>query len=223
MRHCCPAACVTICFTRAREPPRTAPQTAWPSVVCGALQSYAGHVGKDRHWFKANRGRYDEYLLGPARELAASLERFGKPRFFRPYNNVRFHPGPPLKEHLGVAIGNTAAGGSYLELSLDGLLVAAGLHHPATDQLERFRAAIDDHRRATAFERTVVSAEAGCLKLAQPAIKRAPRGYRIDHPRTDLGNDYYVQCAWRGACNWSRGWQGRRCGHHLRSQSKASA
>ena len=94
--------------TPAREPPRTAPQTAWPSVVCGALQSYAGHAGKDRHWFKANRGRYDEYLLGPARELAAALERFGKPRFFRPYNNVRFHPGPPLKEHLGVAIGYTA-------------------------------------------------------------------------------------------------------------------
>jgi hypothetical protein len=45
-----------------------------------------------RDWFKANRGRYDEYLLGPARELAASLERFGKPRFFRRYINVRFHP-----------------------------------------------------------------------------------------------------------------------------------
>ena len=67
--------------------------------------------------------------------------------FLRPYNNGRFHPGPPLKEHLGVAIGYTAAGGSYLELSLDGLLVAAGLHHPATDQLERVRAAIDDDRR----------------------------------------------------------------------------
>ena len=29
--------------------------------------------------------------------------------FFRPHNNVRFRPGPPLNEHLGVAIGYTAA------------------------------------------------------------------------------------------------------------------
>ena len=121
-----------------------------------------------------------------ARTRAGRLARaLRQAPFLRPYNNGRFHPGPPLKEHLGIAIGYTAPGGSYLELSLDGLLVAAGLHHPATDQLQRVRAAIDDHRRATAFERTVVSAEAGGLKLAQPAIKRAPRGYRVDHPRIE--------------------------------------
>jgi hypothetical protein len=38
-----------------------------------------------------------------------------------------------------------------VELSLDGLLVAAGLHAPASDQLERYRGAINDGRRAAAF------------------------------------------------------------------------
>ena len=89
---------------------------------------------------------------------------------------------PSAEEAPRSRIEYTAAGGSDFKLPLDGQLVAAGLHHPATDQLERFRAGIDDDRRATAFERTVVSAEAGGLKLAQPAIKRAPRGYGVDHP-----------------------------------------
>ena len=65
------------------------------------------------------------------------------------------------------------------------MLVAGGLYQPASDQLERFRAAIDDDRRAKAFERTVKRAEAGDLELAPPAIKRAPRGYRVDHPQID--------------------------------------
>ncbi len=72
-----------------------------------------------------------------------------------------------------------------MELSLDGLLVAAGKHAPASDQLVRFRAAIDDGRRAASFERAVRMAEAAGLETAPPELKRAPRGYPIDHPRID--------------------------------------
>src|SRR6478752_2414873 len=97
--------------------------------------------------------RYADHLVAPARELADKLSDLGRPHFFRPYNNLRFRPGPPIKEQLGVAIGYGAAGGFYFELSLDGLLVAAGLHRPAPDQLERFRLAMDDDRRARGFIR----------------------------------------------------------------------
>ena len=62
---------------------------------------------------------------------------------------------PPIKEQLGVAIGHGGAGGYYFELSLDGLFVGAGLHHPIADQLERYRAAIDDGRKAATFERAL--------------------------------------------------------------------
>ena len=100
------------------------------------------------------------YLVEPARELAAQLGDLGEPHLFRPYNDTRFHMRPPIKEQLGLAIGYGGAGGYYVELSLDGLLVAAGLHHPASDQLERYRAAIDDGRRAASFERAVRAARA---------------------------------------------------------------
>ena len=139
----------------------------------------------DSEWFRANRRRYDEHVIAPARELAGKLSDLGEAHFFRPYNNLRFRPGPPLKEHLGVAIGYGAAGGFYFDLSLDGLLVAAGLYHPAPDQLERFRAAIDDARKARGFERTLAGAERGGLAATEPALKRAPRGYPMDHPRID--------------------------------------
>src|SRR6476661_5744071 len=98
----------------------------WPPEALEFLQELEDN--NDRDWFKANSA---------------------------PYDDTRFHMRPPIKEQLGVAVGYGDAGGFYFELSLDGLLVAAGLHHPASDQLARFRAAIDDGRRAAGFERAV--------------------------------------------------------------------
>ena len=155
----------------------------WPPEALEFLRDL--EANNDRAWFKANRARYDDHLVAPGRALAESLAHLGPPRFFRPYNDARFHQRPPIKEQLGIAIGYGGAGGYYVELSLDGLLVGAGLHHPASDQLERFRAALDDERRARGFKRAVAAAAEAGLTLVEPALKRAPRGYPGDHPRLD--------------------------------------
>ena len=156
----------------------------WPPEALEFLREL--EANNDRDWFKANRARYDAQLVEPARALADTLAQLGEPHFFRPYNDTRFHMRPPIKEQLGVAIGYGAAGGYYFELSLDGLLVAAGLHQPSSGQLGRFRAAIDDGRRAKGFERAVSPALAAGLSLSPPVLKRAPRGYAPEHPRIDL-------------------------------------
>jgi uncharacterized protein (TIGR02453 family) len=140
----------------------------------------------DRDWFKANRARYDDHLVAPARALADDLAAFGRPHFFRPWNDTRFHPGPPIKEHLGVAIGHEGAGGYYVELSLDGLLVGAGIYSPAPDQLDRLRRGIDGARTAASLKRAIARAEAAGLTLTEPELRRGPRGYPADHPRLDL-------------------------------------
>jgi uncharacterized protein (TIGR02453 family) len=155
----------------------------WPPDALEFLRELEDN--NDAGWFRANRHRYEEQLLAPGRALAEKLSDLGRPHFFRPYNNLRFRPGPPLKEHLGIAIGYGAAGGYYFELSLDGLLVAAGLHRPATDQLERFRAALADDRKARGFERGIATARRAGLAPAEPELKRAPRGYPSDHPRLE--------------------------------------
>jgi uncharacterized protein (TIGR02453 family) len=156
----------------------------WPPEALEFLRELEDN--NDREWFKANRGRYDEHLVKPARQLAETFAHLGQPHFFRPYNDTRFHARPAIKEQLGVALGYGAAGSYYFELSLDGLFVGAGLHHPATDQLERFRAAIDDARRAKGYERAVRTATDAGLSSPDPALKRAPRGYPPDHPRVEL-------------------------------------
>jgi uncharacterized protein (TIGR02453 family) len=140
----------------------------------------------DRDWFKANRARYDDYLVAPAAALADDLARFGRPHLFRPWNDTRFHPGPPIKEHIGLTLGYEGAGGFYVELSLDGLLIGAGIYHPAPDQLERLRRGIDDSRTAAPLARAIARARKAGLELTPPDLVRGPRGYPADHPRMDL-------------------------------------
>jgi uncharacterized protein (TIGR02453 family) len=142
----------------------------------------------DRNWFKANRARYDELLVAPARALGEDLEAagFGRPHLFRPWNDTRFHPGPPIKEHVGLAVGYEGAGGFYVELSLDGLLVAAGLYAPAPDQIDRMRRAIDANGTAASLTRALRTAERAGLELNEPDLTRGPRGYPADHPRMRL-------------------------------------
>jgi uncharacterized protein (TIGR02453 family) len=176
----------------------------------------------DRDWFKANRRRYDELLVAPARALGEELEAagFGRPHLFRPWNDTRFHSGPPIKEQLGLAVGYEGAGGFYVELSLDGLFVAAGLHNPAPDQVERMRRLVADERSAAPLVKAIGVAEAGGLRLNAPELVRAPRGYPIEHARIDLlrRRTLTVSCRHRLA-----GWiHGASAGRRIRSELDAA-
>src|SRR5881397_785885 len=147
----------------------------WPVEALEFLRDL--EANNDRDWFKANRSRYDDYLVAPARALGDDLSDLGRPHMFRPWNNTRFRPGPPVKEHLGLAIGYEGAGGFYVELSLDGLLVAAGLHNPAPDQVDRLRRAVDAGSSASALARAIGRSRDAGLELNEPDLVRAPRGY----------------------------------------------
>jgi uncharacterized protein (TIGR02453 family) len=143
-------------------------------------------ANNEREWFKANRERYEQHLRAPAESLAQELGPLGRAHLFRPWNNTRFRPGPPLKEHLGIAVGYEGAGGYYVELSLDGLLVAAGLHNPTPDQVERLRRAVDAGRSGGTLARALGRAGERGLEPAEPDLVRVPRGYPADHPRAEL-------------------------------------
>jgi uncharacterized protein (TIGR02453 family) len=143
-------------------------------------------ANNNRDWFKANRPRYDEYLIAPATALGKDLADLGRPHLFRPWNDTRFRPGPPIKEQVGLAIGYEGAGGFYVELSLDGLMVAAGLHNPAPDQVDRLRQAVDAGSTAASLKHAIARAEDAGLELNAPDLVRAPRGYPADHPRLEL-------------------------------------
>lgn len=158
--------------------------TGWPPEALEFLREL--EANNEREWFKANRARYDELVIAPAKSLAADLEDLGSPRLFRPYNDVRFHHRPPIKENVGIPIGHGGAGGWYVDLSLDGLLLAGGLYDPARDQVSRLRAGIEDGRKAAALTRALGVAERAGLSLNAPDLARGPQGVPRDHPRLDL-------------------------------------
>jgi uncharacterized protein (DUF2461 family) len=124
--------------------------------------------------------------VAPARALGEDLSDLGRPHLFRPWNDTRFHMRPPIKEQLGLAIGYEGAGGYYVELSLDGFLVAAGMYRPAPDQVERMRRSIDNGRTASGLTRALTRARAAKLARNEPTLVRVPRGYANDHPRAEL-------------------------------------
>jgi uncharacterized protein (TIGR02453 family) len=156
----------------------------WPPDALAFLEEL--EADNDRDWFHANRARYEAHVAGPARALGADLAAFGPAKVFRPFNDVRFHPGPPIKEHVGVVLGDGGGGVGYVQLSLDGLMVAAGLYAPARDQLDRLRRAIDAPRTAAPLTRALRTAGAAGLEPGPPDLKRAPRGYPVYHPRIEL-------------------------------------
>ena len=75
----------------------------WPPETLRFLRELEDN--NEREWFKANRARYDEFVVAPTQALAESLSGLGRTHLFRPWNDTRFHHRPPIKEHVGLAIG----------------------------------------------------------------------------------------------------------------------
>jgi uncharacterized protein (TIGR02453 family) len=118
-------------------------------------------------------------------ELLAELEPdWGPGRIFRPYRDVRFSKD---KSPYKTAIGATVGGSCYVQLDARGLAAGSGMWEMAPDQLERYRASVDDERSGMALADVVTRArKEGVDVTGRDQLKTAPRGYAKDHPRIDL-------------------------------------
>lgn len=70
--------------------------------------------------------------------------------------------------------------------SLDGLLVEGGWTGKSTDQLWRYRAAVDADHSGAALAGIVADLRNAGLTLTDDRLTKMPRGYSADHPRADL-------------------------------------
>jgi uncharacterized protein (TIGR02453 family) len=154
-----------------------------------AVAFYEGLAADNsKAYWVAHKAVYDQQVKGAMSDLLASLDEFGPFNIFRPYNDVRFAKGrPPYKEQIG-AIGEREGGAVYyVQFSAAGLTIGSGYYAMATDQLERFREAVDDEHRGS--EIAAISAQLVKQKYsigAMTELKTAPRGYPKDHPRIEL-------------------------------------
>ena len=138
-------------------------------------------------WWTANHDRYVAHVRGPFEALAAELEpEFGDLKIFRPHRDVRFSADKtPYKLHIGMV--SRAPVAHYLQLSGSGMLVGGGVYDVPPAALARFREVVDHPRLSAGLEAVLREArDAGFAPMAEDAVRTAPRGYSVDHPRIDL-------------------------------------
>jgi uncharacterized protein (TIGR02453 family) len=141
-----------------------------------------------KSFWQAHRDEYARDVRGPMEALAGELGEFGSFHLFRPHNDLRFsRDRPPYKTHQGAYVESDGGAGYYVQLSAEGLLVAAGYYAMAKDQLERFRVAVDaDATGAEVAQLVADVVRRGYDVGAIDELKTAPRGYAKDHPRIAL-------------------------------------
>ena len=145
----------------------------------GGLTFYE-RLGADNNkaFWQANKPTFESDVQSPMRELCAELDEFGPFHLFRPYNDVRFAKNrPPYKDHQGAYGEREGGAGYYLHLGADGLFCGAGYYSMAKDQLERFRAAVDDDRTGAQIEKACADLTKKGFDIgAMSELKTAPRG-----------------------------------------------
>jgi uncharacterized protein (TIGR02453 family) len=141
-----------------------------------------------RTFWLANKPTYLAAVRQPMEQLLAELAEFGPFHIFRPNKDVRFSKDKrPYKEQIGAYGESEGGAGHYVRLTGAGLMAGTGYYDMASDQLERFRSAIDAD--ATGSELAAIcarAAERGLTLGAMNELKTAPRGYPKDHPRIEL-------------------------------------
>jgi uncharacterized protein (TIGR02453 family) len=141
-----------------------------------------------RTFWQANKHTYQSAVREPIDELIAELAEYGPFHIFRPYKDVRFSKDKvPYKDHLGAYGESEGGAGHYLQLSASGLMAATGYYGMATDQLARFREAVDAPAKGAEIEAIVADLVKQKFTVgAMSELKTAPRGYAKDHPRIAL-------------------------------------
>jgi uncharacterized protein (TIGR02453 family) len=154
-----------------------------------AVTFYEGLAADNsRAWWLAHKADYDQFVRGPMEALLDELHAFGPFHVFRPNRDVRFAKDKtPYKDHVAAYGENEGGTGLYVHFSAGGLLAGSGYYHMASDQLERFRRAVDDERLGPQIEAIVGELTRDGLRAsAMDELKTAPRGYAKDHPRIEL-------------------------------------
>lgn len=151
-----------------------------------ALEFYEGlEADNSKSYWTENKPVYEEMVLAPMAALVEELSsKYGEPRIYRPYRDVRFSAD---KTPYKTAIAASLSAGGYLQLSSEGLSAGCGMYMLEADQLERYRAAVDAEPAGVRLEDLVTALRKKGIEVGgHGTLKTAPRGYPKDHPRIEL-------------------------------------
>ncbi len=165
--------------------------------------SFLSRLGENnnRDWFHEHKHEYEAMVREPAldfiRAMKPELARFA-PHFvavdkkvggslMRVYRDVRFGKNKqPYKTNIGIQFRHELgkdvhAPGFYLHIEAGEAFVGAGIWHPDSETLKKIRTYIDAHptRWQDALNDKALNK---AFSLAGDSLKRAPKGYPMDHP-----------------------------------------
>jgi uncharacterized protein (TIGR02453 family) len=154
-----------------------------------ALAFFAGlEADNSKRYWEANKAVYEASVRGPMVALIEEAPiRWQPMRIFRPQRDTRFSKDKsPYKTGIA-AVGEREGGAiSYVQVSSSGLFAGVGYYHMASDQLERYRSAVNVERTGRKLESIVAALEQAKWDIGGEELKTAPRGYARDHPRIEL-------------------------------------
>ncbi|GAA5156961.1 MULTISPECIES: DUF2461 domain-containing protein [Amycolatopsis] len=159
-----------------------------------AVEFYDGLLADNsKAYWEDHLALYREHVRAPMEALLAELTPefgpgFGEGKVFRPYRDVRFAKDKtPYKTHCGAVVEQGRGGGAYyVELSSEGLRAGGGCFHLQSDQLARFRQAVDTEVHGAALERILAKLRRSGWRIAGDVLRTRPRGFAEDHPRLEL-------------------------------------
>ena len=129
-----------------------------------------------REYVQRTRPLYEREVRGQLQELLLEVGG-GEVKVFRQHRDLRFSRDKrPYKERTYGLAGNL-----YVQISSRGLYAGTGMYAPSREELERFRAAVDEDDQ---LERLLAAAR---LDVEGAALKTAPRGSPRDHKQLIIG------------------------------------
>jgi uncharacterized protein (TIGR02453 family) len=154
-----------------------------------AFRFYEGlSADNTRTYWQANKPVFEQTVKAPMTALLDELADYGPYHVFRPHKDVRFSKDKtPYKDHIGAYGESEGGAGYYVQLSHTGMFAGSGYYQMATDQLERYRQAIDGDAVGAEIAAITASLRAQGFRISAIAgLKTAPRGYPKDHQRIEL-------------------------------------
>jgi uncharacterized protein (TIGR02453 family) len=177
--------------------------TGFPSGTLDFLRGLAKNNTKA--WFEGHRDDYEKFYVETAKafvtEIGPRLQKISKtvqyaPRvngsLFRINRDVRFSKDKsPYKPHLDLWFWEGEhrgweSPGFFFRLEPTKLILGAGMHQLAKEQLEPYRKAVLDDRAGKALLKLKDQLERDGYKLGGATRKTVPRGFDAAHPRASL-------------------------------------
>ena len=140
-------------------------------------------VDNSKAYFESHRAQYQRDVRGPMQALVEELEpAFGAGKIFRVNRDIRFSADKsPYKTNVAATVGPL-----YMHLDARRFFLATGVYHGPPEWLARFRTAV----AGPAGEELARIVEAGTAHGltfgSEDALRTAPRGYPVDHPRIEI-------------------------------------